>query len=116
MTILLDERIDQHHNVDWTNGHRVALAPFHGAQYQGIANTIVLLIRHCAPGSNRFIAADSVLDAGTLRSTSSQIFEERMAKTCRKRPGNHTRNTDSLRRRATCPTASTRSRSSVKNH
>jgi hypothetical protein len=44
MTNPLDERIDHHQSMDWTNGHRVMRALFHGAQYQGIANTIVQLI------------------------------------------------------------------------
>src|SRR6202034_986179 len=42
--------------------------------------------------------------------------KERMATTCRKQPGNLTRNTDSSRLRATYPTASTRFRSREKNH
>jgi hypothetical protein len=36
----------------------------------------------------------AVVNGPALRSPSGQIFEERMAKTCRKRPGNLTRNTD----------------------
>ena len=45
MTNLLDERIDYHQSIDWAYGHRVVRTLFQGAQYQGIANTIVQLIR-----------------------------------------------------------------------
>jgi len=41
----LDERIDHHQSTDRTYGHRVVRALFHTTQYQGIANTIVQLIR-----------------------------------------------------------------------
>jgi hypothetical protein len=50
MTNLLDERIDHHQSMDWTYGHRVVRALFHGAPYQGIANTIVQLIRPSTSG------------------------------------------------------------------
>ncbi len=50
MTNLLDERIDYHQSIDWTYGHRVVRTLFQGAQYQGIANTIVQLIRRSASG------------------------------------------------------------------
>jgi hypothetical protein len=60
MTNLLDERIDQHQSMCWTYGHRVVRALLHGAQYQGIANTIVQLISPERLGCNRSIAADSV--------------------------------------------------------
>ena len=50
MTNLLDERIDYHQSMDWTYGHRVVRTLFHGVQYQGIANTIVQLIRRSTSG------------------------------------------------------------------
>jgi hypothetical protein len=50
MTNLLDERIDYHQSMDCTYGHRVVRTLFHGAQYQGIANTIVQLIRRSTSG------------------------------------------------------------------
>ena len=43
MTNLLDERIDQHQSMDWTYQNRAAPVLFAGAQYQGIADTIVQL-------------------------------------------------------------------------
>ena len=49
-TSLLDERIDYHQSMDWTYGRRVMRTPFHGAQYKGIANTIVQLIRRPTSG------------------------------------------------------------------
>jgi hypothetical protein len=50
MTNLLDERIDSRQKMGWTFGHRVARAWFQGAQYEGIANTIVQLIRLSTSG------------------------------------------------------------------
>jgi hypothetical protein len=50
MTNLLDERIDQHQSMDWTYGDRVVRTSFHGAPYQGIANTIVQLICRSTSG------------------------------------------------------------------
>jgi hypothetical protein len=50
MTNLLDERIDYNQGIDWTYRHRTARILFHQAQYKGIANTIVQLIRRSASG------------------------------------------------------------------
>jgi len=36
--------------MDWTHGRRLVRTLFHGPQYQGIANTIVQLIRRSTPG------------------------------------------------------------------
>ena len=50
MANLLDERIDYRRKTGLTFGHRVARAWFQGAQYEGIANTIVQLIRRSTSG------------------------------------------------------------------
>ena len=58
-----------------------------GPQYQGVANTIVQLILRAACG---LVPLTQEADARALEPT----IKERMAKTCRKRLGNRTRNTD----------------------
>jgi hypothetical protein len=43
MTNLLDERIDQLQNMDWTHGRGLVCTLFHGAQYKGIAEQFAFL-------------------------------------------------------------------------
>ena len=50
MTNLLDERIDHHQSMDRTYGGGVVCGSFQGGRYQGIANTIVQLIRRSTSG------------------------------------------------------------------
>jgi hypothetical protein len=81
--------------------HRVVRTLFHGPNAQGIANTIVQLI--CQSTSGVIVSPHPIRSdkrhfrkraAPTLRSP-SKIFNERMANTCQKQPGNLTRNMDS---------------------
>jgi len=50
MKNLLDERIGQHQKMEWACGRGVVQTSFFGVQYQGIANTIVQLLRRNAAG------------------------------------------------------------------
>ncbi len=87
-------------------------ALLHRTQFQGIADTIVQLIRWSAEGvissARATRSEERRLEGGLspcgrlalvrmlkMSSLYNQIFPEGMAKTCRMRPGDLTRNTDS---------------------
>jgi len=57
---LLDERIDYHQSVDRETGVETRAYFIAKAQYKGIADTIVQLIRRLTSGVIPSIAADSV--------------------------------------------------------
>ena len=50
MASLLDERIGYRQSLECAIGHEVVRASLHRAQYQGIADTIVQLIRRSTSG------------------------------------------------------------------
>ena len=83
-------------------GTEVVRILFHQAQYKGIANTIVQLIRRSASGLIGASVGRAALRRGCARPF-RQVTKERMATTCRKQPGNLTRNTDSLTTQSDLP-------------
>jgi len=50
MTNLLDESIDRHQSMDWTDSHTAARLYSTGPLYQGVADTIVQLNRRRTSG------------------------------------------------------------------
>ena len=75
MTNLLYERIDHGQGTNWGYGNRLGRTSFREAQYKGVADTIVQLIRR---GTSSVIALSQPIrsDGYGLRSSAAKYVEK----------------------------------------